>query len=577
MTHYIVCIALGPVQGFIAAARRTRDLWFGSYMLSEVSKAAAYAASKNNGQLIFPAPKVEDDLCCDSDLNVANVILFEKESDSVAEIERTVACIKDAAQNRWESFADDAKEKTKNIIDKGRWNYQLKGVVEFYAAWCPLQEGGYKESRSRVMCLLRGRKDIRDFSAWKGETLVAKSSLDGARESVLLPGYVFSSNIRIKKGEALDIVGVVKRTAGDERFPSVSRVAVDGWIRNIVKTEPDALKEIKEACEKLAKAGVISRALLPLYNAFPYDGTVFFPQRYNTFDLMETNVELLCKKITALIKKYKEPSPYLAFIAADGDRMGMAISHLGSSEAHRVFSQTLSLFAQMAKKIVAGHNGVLVYSGGDDVLAYTPVEKSLECARELSEAFCSLWKDKRWDTLEKRPTLSVGVSIAHCMENLNDLLAFARSAESLAKKGEGESDRNGLAVIVRARNNSEIAVREQWQETAASSVLANMSLDARITYWAKLFSNKRIPSKFPYEVRSIADFYNNWQPGVMLDMAMQDDIKRIFRRKDLKLMQEERSVIEDYIDVKIKNNFTSISTLSKELIIAQWVIGSPIK
>ncbi len=116
------------------------------------------------------------------------------------------------------------------------------------------------------MCLLRGRKDIRDFSAWKGETLVAKSPLDGARESVLLPGYVFSSNIRIKKGEALDIVGVVKRTAGDERFPSVSRVAVDGWIRNIVKTEPDALQEIKEACEKLAKAGVISRALLPLYN-----------------------------------------------------------------------------------------------------------------------------------------------------------------------------------------------------------------------------------------------------------------------------------------------------------------------
>ena len=39
MTGHLLAIALGPVQEFISAARRTRDLWFGSYLLSEISKA----------------------------------------------------------------------------------------------------------------------------------------------------------------------------------------------------------------------------------------------------------------------------------------------------------------------------------------------------------------------------------------------------------------------------------------------------------------------------------------------------------------------------------------------------------
>ncbi|HTQ79571.1 MAG TPA: type III-B CRISPR-associated protein Cas10/Cmr2, partial [Thermoanaerobaculia bacterium] len=39
----ILLITLGPVQDFIAAARRCRDLWFGSWLLSELSKATAQA------------------------------------------------------------------------------------------------------------------------------------------------------------------------------------------------------------------------------------------------------------------------------------------------------------------------------------------------------------------------------------------------------------------------------------------------------------------------------------------------------------------------------------------------------
>ena len=53
MTGHLLAIALGPVQEFISAARRTRDLWFGSYLLSEISKATAKLVNEAGGILIF--------------------------------------------------------------------------------------------------------------------------------------------------------------------------------------------------------------------------------------------------------------------------------------------------------------------------------------------------------------------------------------------------------------------------------------------------------------------------------------------------------------------------------------------
>ena len=41
----LLAISIGPVQDFISAARKTRDLWFGSHLLSEISKAAARAGN----------------------------------------------------------------------------------------------------------------------------------------------------------------------------------------------------------------------------------------------------------------------------------------------------------------------------------------------------------------------------------------------------------------------------------------------------------------------------------------------------------------------------------------------------
>ncbi len=59
--QYLFLVTIGPVQDFIAASRKTRDLWFGSMLLGKVSRAAAVALENHidkarGDALIFPFP-----------------------------------------------------------------------------------------------------------------------------------------------------------------------------------------------------------------------------------------------------------------------------------------------------------------------------------------------------------------------------------------------------------------------------------------------------------------------------------------------------------------------------------------
>lgn len=607
-TSWLLQISIGPVQEFIAAARRTRDLWFGSFMLSEISKAAAKALKVAEAELIFPvldAPDAPDrDQKPDSDLNVANVILVQASGD--AETMNALAeRAREAAVARFEAFAAAVYKKAERWIVKERWDKQLKDVIEFYAAWAEIGtgEGAYKAARQKVARLLAARKNLRDFLPHEGECGVPKSSLDGLRESVFKNGRVPKiAGLRLKEGEALDSVGLIKRVAGDKRFPSVSRVAVDPWVRGV---KEETLRELTPHCEALVEIGAISRVMG--YEAFPYEGTAVLLSRHASMlaecelkyrpeerEAVREKVRAACRAIAEILSRLRPQDrpqePYFALLVADGDRMGAAIAEIEDMEGHQKFSSTLSKFAGEARDIVRNFHGVCVYTGGDDVLAFLPLDTCLCCARELHEAFGKLLKDYKSIKDQRSPTLSVGISIGHAMEDLEDLLEFGRKAEKVAKKGIGKekgeeegspkakTDRDGLAVVVRSRGSDSVIVREQWRcentgepkDTRSLDALAKVSLDERLHYWARLFADGAIPNKFPYELRENAVFYREWDPGDVLKAAVQDDVKRIFRRKDVTLSDEEKKRVEVYIDSRLFGH-RDIERLSDELLIAQWI------
>jgi CRISPR-associated protein Cmr2 len=591
MSRCLLQISIGPVQDFISAARRTRDLWFGSYLLSEISKAAAKAVKDAGGTLIFPnldgrSPEEIDSEEC----NVANVILAETDGEDHAK-EASCAARK-AAEAKWREFAGEAFAVLRHYVVEDAWEYQKDGVIEFYSAWSPFGEGenDYSEARKNAVRLLAGRKSIRDFAPWEGKAGVSKSSLDGLRESVLKPRKddkeLNIQGIRIKKGEALDLVGCVKRAAGQKvdgerrAFPSVSRIAVDPWIRGLEKkcandkNLSELYKNLNALCKNLKERKVLS----------PYEGTALLPERYS--ELLEDpddpagveTVKGLRDVVAKLHKGHKPMVPYLAVLDADGDKMGKSISTLGTAGDHRKFSQSLSRFAAKARDIVKSHFGCCVYAGGDDVLAFLPLDRALPCARELHDAFGDLWT-MDWHFKEP-PTLSVGVAVGHALEDLEFLLQWGREAEKLAKEPPKEAsgeerenlERDGLGITIRARGNSEMQIREQWENKKDKTAsLKNLPLDWRLEFWAGCFAKGEIPSKFPYELRESAKFYNEWKTKDTLGEAMKVDVLRIFGRKEVRLSGKEKESVTAYIEETIEGSRQSIERLADELLIAQWI------
>jgi len=549
MTVHLLTVAIGPVQDFISAARRSRDLWFGSQMLSEISKATACAIRDAKGHLIFPAPEALDKSVDGQPLNIANIILAELPEGIVpADISKNAEVV---ANRRWQEFASDAYKTASPLIDTKLWNEQLNDVLEFYAAWMPLDPADYKETRQRLMRLMAGRKACRDFQPAKGHQGIFKSSLDGARESVLIaPKHrrqVLESNsnlaqrFRFSRGEELDIIGVTKRAATRETFASVVRVAADPWIRGIQKNREAAqiLMEIADHCHDTP----FSTGTGAHYKGiFPYDGAVLYPSRLNGLlqppsdrqqesysyeDLLNDQDRKKLQRIKSCVEMlqkaslkglgYGEPELYLAILVADGDRMGKVLSVIAEAEQHLKFSQQLAEFAGQAGNIVGKHNGCLIYSGGDDVLALLPVDCCLECARQLHDEFGNLLKDWK-DEENNPPTLSVGLAIGHCLEPLEDLLDYARAAEKAAKRLPGK---NGLAVHLYPRSGVSIQVQNQWTENP----------DKRLQDWVCMHLREEISDKAAYDLRQLARDYAGWPNSVQTNDAIKKDIIRLLKRK----------------------------------------------
>jgi CRISPR-associated protein Cmr2 len=603
MSEHLLAISIGPVQDFIAAARRTRDLWFGSHVLSEISKAAAKAVADQVGldALIFPAPEAADELLpldTEATLAVANVILARLPSGTVPADVAKVA--KQAAESRWRELANDARKEAKQRavqICEDVWHDQVDDVVEFYSAWAELPSVvEYRETRKLVMRLLAGRKACHNFVMAKGRAKLPKSSLDGARETVLDSHTKGSGRLPLADGEQLDVVGLTKRLAGGgQSYPSVARIAADPWLRTLADSEPHAssFARLKAVCKQLVDKELLRCSEMPSAT-FPYDGTAIFLNRHT--DLAKESgqeksvLEPLADVVGELTRPFSrdglgQPSPYLAILVADGDRMGAAISEIRTPEDHQRFSRELSSFAERARQIVRDANGVCVYAGGDDVLAFAPLDSCLSCARELHSAFCTMMGG--WKTSEDQsPTLSVGIAIGHFMEPLEDLLGFGRAAEQAAKKSVelgGTEERNALAVVVRTRGAAPISVRDNWKQCDDDA-----ALDQRLIHWAELFANGSLPNKLAYELRQLVAVYERWPTETIsqretLQKVLGKDVRRLLKRKQTDLVDEERDddgdlkrrdrrFLNDRVD-SIKS-VAALKSLAEELLIAQQISGA---
>jgi CRISPR-associated protein Cmr2 len=508
MTAHVLLVTLGPVQEFIAQARRTRDLWYGSHLLSELGRAAARALVDGGAELISPSLRVGDAELepCPAPLrpngsppqNVPNKLLAEVPAG--LDPERLARTVRDAVMRYWrEKVAAPVKEKCAGLLAPdvdAVWNEQVDTFLEFWASWLPMEE--YAPTRRRLEQAVASRKMLRDFGAWEhGRGSVPKSSLDGARETVLAPPKDRDAKLvrqyRIADGEQLDATGLIKRAGGEpDQFVPVVNVALASWVDLANRAAAAELEELRKACRGIGVSRV-ARTDLPCVEPFPFDASVLLPSRWRSVfqeQGLEGDPEAWGQKhVRPIFGKISEPYPYVACLVADGDHMGRAIDRLGSAAEHRRFSEALARFAGEARRVIEqDHRGALVYSGGDDVLAFLPLPEALSCADDLRKRFAEAMATACPSLLATdRATLSVGLGIGHVMESMGDLLALGRQAEREAKRG-----RNALAVIVDKRSGGTRAFRVSWSENPV-----------RVLREAAALLEARLSSRKIYEIASI--------------------------------------------------------------------------
>ncbi len=547
---YLFLVSIGPVQDFIASARRTRDLWFGSWLLSELSKAAAQEIvnTSTGNSLIFPAPHDENLLQPDSQLNVANkiVALIDLPPTDVAKE------LRKAIESRLHTIRDQQAFKDIGPLDRKAADEQIDDLVEYLWVALPYEGTNYAITRNNLEALMAARKNTRDFREVTWGSGAPKSSIDGQLESVI-PEYLYRRRGELTNTqtlyykynagpvERLSGVDLLKRRGnpgGEAHFFSTSHIAAMPFSKRLEQLEDPApakelfnkyiakIHEIAQSQKQVAMIDRIPQRISPHPILDKYDGSLLFEERLVDVVTDTTGFEPAKEALRSFYKHVDDalgkarPIPYYAILLADGDSMGEAIDeqskHAKGADKHREISQALDGFARNVREIVETHTGALVYAGGDDVLALMPLHMVLVCAQELTEDFAKRLAPFT-NNKSKSPTLSVGIAVVHHLDSLREALDLARSAEKQAK---GVSGKNAVAIRVSKRSGEERAVAGKWGE-----------LDKRLTQLITFYRDGHIPEGTSYELRELALRLTGPTDIDGLQEAMLADAKRILQRK----------------------------------------------
>ncbi|MNB87353.1 CRISPR-associated protein [compost metagenome] len=577
-------ISLGPVQEFIAQARKTRDLWFGSYLLSELSRTAALSF-RRHGELVMPYfsdEAAEEDLhSLDERLPVANKIIgLTNHTDPEALAKQ----IYDAVLDQWKRYAQDAQQKLDqyDLILTEMWKRQVKDFIEFNAAWAPLDnEEAYAPTLDRVNQLLAARKTLRDFRQNEPARMYGdkKSSLNPGRESVLKESrYLDYARYGIKKNETLDAVSLVKRLSNrmsEENLGGSKKPAFDSVcdlafapFRKLLMNEPELEERALELYRNLLQICEHSLTLPPgirnATTAGEFDSRMFYPQQmedlveeyaYRRIDgrpvaTMKTREEriALAKRLRQCITDWSvrhklAPSPYYAFLLCDGDHIGDRLREVQTPEGHRQWTKRLSQFSAKSREIIQSFGGLFIYGGGDDCMALLPLDTCLEATDTLRCHFSEIMSDEMGKNMPfPQPSLSAGLVIAHMLEPLGEVRELAEEAERGAKKF-----RNRLFVHVQKRSGSnKLQVSLPWEE--------NPSI--RLTQFKELYLRQEISVQLAHDLRLLHAAYAQriQQLSLSKDKAENETLEKELLAKEVERLLRKKKLDKVVVYDESKNN-----------------------
>lgn len=503
----VLHFSLGPVQGFVAQARRTRDFWVGSFLLSYLTGHAMQVVRDAGGEVIFP--DIEDDPLMAA-INSITRGRRPEEIPMVASLpNRFMAMVpadfdpslcKKAVLKAWQDIAaavydrfilpaEGLGQNTRHI-----WNRQINGFWEM--VWATGTDTRLLDRRKnwRVhiptielgdKCTLMG--NLQELSGYTRSICQNERK----KQDAFWAAVRKNTSYNIKPKERLCAISFVKRMFPEvsekvllcpvvESYPSTPSLAAAHWLEAMVTTKPDLCRTFAQKASRLGRNSERKLALVQrLESAYPQlsdflnlDPNCFFASSLENDNLWEPNSDAnaaLRQEVKNALEQFETaPSPFYGLLLMDGDKMGALLSD--NSEYAADISAALSSFCRRVPGIIDKHNGACVYAGGDDVLAMLPLEDTLPAALELQRAYRQAFQaiEKKNPNLLniKQATISAAIIYAHQNVPLQIVIREAHSIlDKVAKDGTG---RNSLAIKVWKSSNPTLLWSAPWPVVEAA-------------------------------------------------------------------------------------------------------------
>lgn len=465
---HLLLFSLGPVQSFIAQARKTHDLYAGSMLLSDLVKKAINTAGGEK-QLIFPQMGEA----------MPNRFLAEV-PDFISDLTAFGEHVETAVRNEWKKIANDALA---GISRKPQgFDEQINNFLEIFWVIEPLEsDEKYNETVARLEKSLSAIKNIRPFAQYRWQNGNSgergrKCSLDGQRNvqfyrprnekdrsetgsplystvgSVYVSNQLPEANI-LQPGEGVSAVSFAKRRFkyGEiDGFPSTAEIALLDALTFL--KDP---KKTQEGCIRLHE---YRHSFIGGFNAQLYYEEGLSEQFIESQGIQTTrNIEKLrelrknCLEDLAKENGFKFQK-YYAVLEFDGDDMGKWLSGEKLTDKSKLksfqtaFARCLADFAVAAKKRLDDSSGKTIYAGGDDFLGFVNLNHLFPVLEDLRQLFIKIVDTPLTHFKTDKISFSAGICVAHYKEPLSLVLQEAKEAQKTAKKLD-KKDAFAIAVI----------------------------------------------------------------------------------------------------------------------------------
>lgn len=558
MTQYFH-FTLGPVQSFVAQARRTRDFWAGSFILSWLAAVAMKAVQQQKGKILFPLP--DDDFLQALEKggkgpqqgNIPNRFKAEVDQDFKPDLvtETVQVAWQALAEKVWQADLKPVLSEEQSKITEEIWQRQIGSFWEM--TWAISSDDNASD-------LLDRRKNWRTHLP-KPEPGVKCMLMDGWQE---LSGLGWPDRAKLnafwqplqqqmktdlREGEQLSALAFIKRRfvrhfakldaqmpngwrlkgwTLPANVPSIAYLAAAPWLAEVIKQAgnnaniSEAFWNFHDVAQELTKSyGEYRNNLRCVKEAVAgydrqkrwkwtsLDGDVFFeaaldnPIKYPDRAQAQTTKAAL-KALRKAVAGMEPVSPFYAVLLMDGDSLGQQMSDPNNQEP---ISKALNAFTQQVKSIVDRHSGFLVYAGGDDVLALLPLEFALACAADLRKHYLGCMTEQKLTS-----TLSGAIEYAHIRMPLTSVLADAHPLlDDIAKDERG---RDAIACRIWKPGGLQQTWSMPWEKA-----LNEDQDQVVIDQLAKQFAHKdaEFANRFFYHIRERFALLNPTKTSAILD------------------------------------------------------------